>query len=285
MKNKDPFIVGTAAFAALCLIIAAIVLFSKGENRIEHTVVCSSDPAYVLAMNLLDGTGCNVLNLADGKRDADEDLPEPEAFLTVGGELNDVSAINAMYPDLAVICISDAHSEESNPHIWLNADFMADCIDYVSAALIDRFPDIKDRIKNNARRYLDSVFNGPYNKKLELTEKLESRGDLIRCICFGEDLDVFAASVGIYSIAVLSDNETGSPTAEEIENAAEKAKKYTEVIILAEEKYTSAAKELAQATGATLIILDPLTSGKDAGAYIRGMNKNFDAMENYLNNA
>jgi zinc transport system substrate-binding protein len=291
-KNK---IIALTAAGAVILLLLAFLIFGKGrqEKSNDVTVVCSFYPVYVLAQNLLDGTGCNVVNMTENLTGCIHDyqmttkdmkaLDGASILMVNGGGMESfLDKVKQNYPKLHVIEVSAAHPEQENPHIWMSTDFEMDCIDFVSTALCDALPDQKDKIRKNAETYGNKIFEGPYKERLDLSDKIEESGRNIRVICFNEAFEVFTDSIGLYNIAVFSLDENETPSAADIAKAIETAKRCDEVVILIEEELAFNADKIVEETGAKLIYIDPLTSGTGADSYVKGMTKNLEAMEDYL---
>ncbi len=275
----------------LCIVFA--IGRGKGGDGKEPTVVCSFYPVYVIAENLLKGTGCNVVNMTENLTGCIHDyqmttkdmksLESADLLLINGSGMESfLDNVKKNHPKLPIIEMAATHREEENPHIWMNTDYEMDCIDYLAAALCQQFPEMKQTIEKNASEYTDKVFEGPYNQRLTLSDRiLEAEAD-IACICFNEAFEVFTESIGLHNIAVFSLDENELPSANEIAEAIEKAKKCDKVVVLIEEELAFNADKVVRETGATMIFLDPLTAGNGPDSYIEGMTKNLKAIEDYL---
>ncbi|MCR5824206.1 MAG: metal ABC transporter substrate-binding protein [Lachnospiraceae bacterium] len=292
-KKKIIFI-STAALMILAIVLVVGVL-GKGGKQSGNTVVCSFYPVYVLTENLLEGTNVNVVNMTENLTGCIHDyqmttkdmkaLEGAKVLVVNGGGMESfLSNIKKNYPELAVIETAATHSEEENPHLWMSTDFEMDCIDYVSEALCEQFPNKKEKIRKNAQKYADEVFEGPYGKRLELSDRIEESGLDIDCICFNEAFEVFTEALGLHNIAVFSLDENEMPSANEIAEAIEKAKKSENVAVLIEKDLAFHADKIVNETGAKVIFIDPLTTGEGTDSYIKGMTENLKAVEEYLDN-
>ncbi len=285
-------VVGTAVLTVIAVIVAGLV--SGGKSRkTKGTVVCSFYPVYVLADNLLQGTGLKVVNMTENLTGCIHDyqmttrdmrtLEEAELLLVNGGGMESfLDKVEQNYPNLTVIGISGTHNDVENPHIWMSPDLEMDCVDYLNAELCRVFPNNAETIRKNADAYIDKIFEGPYKKKLDIIERLETKDHRIGCICFNEAFEVFSEALGFGNIAVFSLDENETPSAGEISEAIEKAKKFEEVVVLIEEELVVNADKVVRETGATIIYIDPLTSGNGADSYIKGMTADLDAIAEYL---
>jgi zinc transport system substrate-binding protein len=270
-----------------------IIFGRKGKNGKETTVVCTFNPLYVMAENLLEDTGIRVVNMTENLTGCihnyqlttkDMKAIDGAAVLLANGSGMEsfLDNVKTNYPDVTVIEVAAAHKEVDNPHLWMSTDYEMDCIDYVSMALTKRFPELKEKIDENAEKYGEKIIEGPYEKKLEIAETIENSARSIRCICFNEAFEVFTESMGMSNIAVFSLDENELPSANEVAEAIEKAKRCKEVIILIEKDQVFHSHKISGETGAAVIYIDPLTGASDKDSYIEGMNANLEAIEEYL---
>ncbi len=296
MKNENKTKIAFLAGAGIIIVLMCVFIFfgkvRKAGNK-DVTIVCSFYPVYVLAENIFEGTGVNVVNMTENLTGCIHDYQmttkdmkalEGARLLMVngGGMESFLENVKKNYPDLPIIEVSECHPEEDNPHIWMNTDYEMDCIDHLCTVLCEEFPDMKDVITKNAEKYADKIFKEPYNLRLEILDKLELEERNIRVICFNEAFEVFSESLVMNNIAVFSLDENETPSAGEIAEAIEKAKRCKEVIVLIEEELAFNADKIVAETGAKVICIDPLTSGNNKDSYIDGMMKNLKAIDEYL---
>ncbi len=294
MENKRNKTILIAAGIVITVILIIVIIFGRaGKNKKGTTVVCTFNPLYVMAENLLKDTGINVVNMTENLTGCihnyqlttkDMKAIDGAAVLLANGSGMEsfLDNVKTNYPDVTVIEIAAAHKEVANPHLWMNTDFELDCLDYVSMALIKRFPELKEKINENLEVYAEKIIDGPYQKKLEILDIIENDMRSVRCICFNEAFEIFTRSMGMSNIAVFSLDENELPSANEIADAIAKAKKSKEVLILIEKDQAFHAHKVAGETGATVLFIDPLTGTSDPDSYIDIMNANLEAIEEYL---
>ncbi len=291
-KNKIIAVLGTAAVILIAVIVIGFVTGGKSKKE-KGTVVCSFYPVYVLADNLLQGTGHKAVNMTENLTGCIHDyqmttrdmrtLEEAELLLVNGGGMESfLDKVEQNYPTLPIISIAGIHNDVENPHIWMSPDLEMDCVDYLNAELCKVFPNDAELIRKNADDYINRIFEGPYKKKLDIIERLETKDHRIGCICFNEAFEVLSDALGFVNIAVFSLDENETPSAGEISEAIEKAKKFEEVVVLIEEELAINADKVVRETGAAVIYIDPLTSGNGADSYINGMNADLDGIAKYL---
>lgn len=277
------------------VVLSLILIYLKsGEKKAAYKVLCSEGPAFVMTDKLLEETGCTVtaikgngqsgICLADGSAAETRLLYDASALVLSGAEDEGfVKEIVSLAPGLPVIVMADCHKESENPFIWMNADFEMDCIDFVGSELCNLFPDLKEKITDNGGEFSDALFEGAYNKRLELTDAIEESERLIRIIVLSDACEAFSDSFGFYNIASFALNREEFPTESEREEAVIKAKRCEEVLIFAEERDASYAESIAKEVSATVIRIDPLTSSDSTEAYISGLSKNLEALNEYIN--
>ncbi len=292
MESKKVKNTAFLLLGALVVILCLVLVFGKRGKKDDNgiTVVCSFYPVYVIAQNLLEGTGCNVVNMTENLTGCIHDYQmttkdmkslENASLLLVNGAGMEsfLDNVKKNYPALTIVEMASTHAEEHNPHVWMNVDYEMDCIDYLSATLCKQFPRLEDKIKKNAEAFGNKVFEGPYKKKYVLSDVILEYGKDIQCICFNEAFELFTESLGLHNIAVFSLDENEQPSANEIAEAIEKAKKCEEVVVLIEEDLAFNADKIVKETGAKVIFMDPLTSGDNMDSYVNGMTDNLMAMK------
>lgn len=293
MKKKLTYL-ASALLAILVIVIIIIIAGRQKKANNGKTIVCSFYPVYVMTENLMEGTGVSVVNMTSTLTGCIHDyqvttadmktLEKAKMFIVNGvGMESFTEKILKNYPKLPTIEAATPHKDEENPHAWMSIDFEYDMIDYVSENLIGYFPEYADKIKKNTDAYADRL-NEPYQKKLELMNIVENCGKKVHVICFNEAFEIFADSFELDTIAVFSLDENELPSAGEIAEAIDEAKRHDAVVIFIEEDKKEHADKIVKETGASVIFLDPLTGG-DGGkdSYINGMTENFLSFERYFN--
>lgn len=303
---------------AFCLA-AAMVLGGCGngsENTTEETaqadgltVVTSFYPVYLLAANVTDGVeGVTLKNMTQPQTGCLHDYElTTEDMKTLEGA--DVLLINGLgmesfldkvmgqYPDLFIVDTStgsvtlagDDHGhahegeeetdeEEVNAHIWLNPSNGVKQAEVICDALSQADPTNADKYAANTATFAESM------------ESVIAQAEAINAAP-GTEVAVFhegfpyltelcglEVGVGIYA------DENEEPSAKEMAEAAEEIKEDgIQLLLAADDAGMKYAETLAAETGATVVELNPITSGElNKDVYRLGMERNFQILADAL---
>ena len=278
---------------AFCLA-AAMVLGGCGngsENTTEETaqadgltVVTSFYPVYLLAANVTDGVEGVTLEGAD-------------VLLINGlGMESFLDKVMGQYPDLFIVDTStgsatlagDDHGhahegeeegeEEVNAHIWLNPSNGVKQAEVICDALSQADPTNADKYAANTATFAESM------------ESVIAQAEAINAAP-GTEVAVFhegfpyltelcglEVGVGIYA------DENEEPSAKEMAEAAEEIKEDgIKLLLAADDAGMKYAETLAAETGATVVELNPITSGElNKDVYRLGMERNLQILADAL---
>lgn len=275
----------------------------KDDGSIK--VVTSFQPMYILTKNLLQYTGAEVTNMTTGLSGCIHDyqvttedmrkLSQADVFVVNGmGMESFLSKIVAKNPKLPVFSASGdmdedeedhgGHVYEENGHLWMNPHTYLDELNNLHGQFTDYF------LEHGTEGQLNGLILA-YNEYGQKVLKLMARYDDVQknlpddlyVICYNEAFELFAEGLGINIISVFSLDEDEMPSAGEIADAINEAKKHDKVLIFIEKDLAFHAEKVVKETGAAVVYLDPLTGGaEDMDSYISGTLKNIDSVENII---
>ncbi len=268
---------------------------SAGSAR----VMTSFYPIYIFALNVFDGikdidvecmtapqTGC----LHDYQLLASDmmKLSEADALIVCGAGMESyLPDVQAQFPSLPVIDCSnqidllaldaDGHAHEHeesavyNAHTWLDAQnaIRIVCTIAEQAALL--FPQDAAQIDANAGAYIERLQQLDADLKSEL-EPLKGK----KIVTFHEAFPYFARAYGLEIAAVITEDHEEAIAPSRIAEVIEQVNAAGVPPLFIEPQYASkAAYTIAAETGASVYMLDPLSSGIiDLRSYESGMRGN-----------
>lgn len=303
---------------AFCLA-AAMVLGGCGngsENTTEETaqadgltVVTSFYPVYLLAANVTDGVeGVTLKNMTQPQTGCLHDYElTTEDMKTLEGA--DVLLINGLgmesfldkvmgqYPDLFIVDTStgsvtlagDDHGhahegeeetdeEEVNAHIWLNPSNGVKQAEVICDALSQADPANADKYAANTATFAESM------------KSVIAQADSLKAAA-GTEVGVFHEGFGYLAdlcgmeigVDIYAD-ENEEPSAKEMADAAEEIKEDgIKLLLAADDAGMKYAETLAAETGATVVELNPITSGElNKDVYRLGMERNLQTLADAL---
>ncbi len=262
-------------------------------------VVTSFHPMYILTKNLLRYSDAEISNMTTGLSGCLHDyqvttedmrkLSKADVFVVNGmGMESFLSAVARKNKHLTIFAASgdmdmdedDHHDHDENGHLWMNPSLYLEELNNLHAAFTDYFLAKGQEEKVNGMLLTYKEYG---EKVLKLVHKYNDLAkDLpkdLYVICYNEAFEVFAEGLGMNIISVFSLDEDEMPSAGEIADAINEAKKHDKVLILIEKELAYHADKVVNETGATKVYVDPLTGGDDAyDSYINGMTENIDAI-------
>lgn len=174
--------------------------------------------------------------------------------------------------------VEAGHIHAENGHVWMDVERYREQAVNVCTELVTLFPQEKDNILSAWREYDAELmeFSGEVD---ELRTETENR----YVVVFHDAFVYLADSLGMEVISVLALDEETVPSAGEIAEVIEEIHHHGEAWIFIEEMYASHANKIVAETGAKVIFLDPLVTGKgDAEDYLLGMQKNIENIKSAL---
>ena len=299
-------IVILVVLALLAAVIAAVALKKPAEPPARTgTVVTSFYPVWLIALNLTDGIeNLTVRNLAAPSVGCLHDyqlqpadmklLTGADALLVNGAGMEAfLPEITRAFPDLPVIAasegidllaegdavqIGEAEGEEVNSHIWLDPARAIRMAENLANGLMKLLPGSRSTIAENLEKY--SMRLAALDAKIrEGLRDLPSRD----IVTFHEAFPYFAASYGLHVVAVVNKEPGEVLTPTQMGTLAAEISRLGNPPLFIEPQYTDlSARTLAQETGASVFMLDPVVTGPEENVpldyYETAMLKNMDTL-------
>lgn len=282
---------------------------STGGHEETITIVTSFYPVYIAAENLVDGAeGIELINLTENHSGCLHDyqlttkdmrkLEDGDIFIMNGGGMEPfIEDIIKAYPDIRIIDAGEGiealeavgehnhgsgeqeHEEEINGHFWLNPRYHMEQAAHMAEALGSLDPDHKSVYERNQKLYEEKLKS--LDKHMdEIDVSAMEQGIFI----FHEGFAYLADRLSLSVVHGVNLDQDASLSPGELAHMIEEGKEGQIKYIFTEEAFAkSGPSAVAEALGADLVYLDPLTGGdKDKDAYIRGMEHNIQAIKNVL---
>lgn len=167
-----------------------------------------------------------------------------------------------------------SHVHEVNGHVWMDVER------YRKQASV-LCEELKTLDPAQAEQYEASYL--AYDKKLEQlsseVSELAKDTEGIPVVLFHEAYAYFADSLGMEVLAVLGLDHETVPSAGEIAEVIEEIRFHGPALIFIEEEYVFHAQKIAEETGAVIVFINPLVTGRgEADDYLDGMRDNLLAV-------
>lgn len=167
-------------------------------------------------------------------------------------------------------------STELNPHVWTDVNLYIEQVKNVAEAFKKADPDNSAAYADNCDKYLEklnSLKADIDNLKKDISGK--------KAVVLDETLPNMCHSVGIEFLFIETDHEQQSLSAADLKNVIDSMKKDDiKAIFIGKNADDSAAKILADETGATIYELNTCMVGDDdADAYINDMTENLNTFK------
>jgi len=169
------------------------------------------------------------------------------------------------------------HSDESDPHIWLNPVFAKIQVQNIANAFSSSDPENQQYFQENAANYI---------KELDLLDS-KIHNELSGCnhdfITFHDSFSYFADEYDLTQHTIISSYAPHTePTAKTLENVINKAKQLNVKVIFTEETTDPKTSQvIANEIGGKILVLSPLEIGND-GTYISRMTENLNHLKEAL---
>lgn len=259
---------------------------ANSEDKVK--IVTSFYPIYIETLNITKGiNGVVVENMtkpqigclhdyqmtpADMKKLEDADIfvangAGMEAFLQ--DIIDNQKQLNVIESAKNIELLKDEHGE--NAHVWVS---VSDCIIQVQTIadeLSKLDPDNAAAYQQNAKEYIAKL----ENLKQQMHKQIDNlpHKDIVT---FHEAFPYFAKEFNLNIVDVIEREPGTTPTPSELTGIIEKVNNLQAKALFAEPQYSStAAKTIANETGAKVYILNPVVTGEnDLDAYIKAMKQN-----------
>lgn len=275
----------TAIIIILVLMLSGCAT-SKKVSTSKLKIVTSFYPIMLLTKAVVgDVEGVTIQNMTKPQTGCLHDytlLPEDMKTL----ETADVFVINGLgmesflqkvvagLPNLKIIDLSkNINAIEGNPHIWLAPKNAMQMVKNLSDELgrIDKAN--ADKYVQNSSNYTEKL-TVLDNKTIKEVEKLPNKD----IITFHEAFPYYAQAYGLNIKAVIEREPGDEPTASQLRETVDIIRQSNTKALFTEPQYpSSAAKIIANETGAKLYVLDPVVTGNNnanADEYIKVMENN-----------
>ncbi len=282
------------AFLCLCSLILTGASCTSQIDTNKFTIVSSFYPVHIAVLNLTDGiedvdainltpyaTGC----LHDYQLTTEnlKTLETADIFVQNGADMESFTEkVVQNCPNLTIIEASEGiPTLEHNPHIWLSISPYMEYVKNIAEGLMEADPAHATQYQNNMEIYLQKV----QALKAESTQALSaiSSRDII---VFHEAFPYFAEEFNLNIVATIEREPDEAPVAKELAETCDLIEKTGCHILFAEPDYSQAAIDvIARETGATVYILDPITTNRykdNKDAYLLAMQQNVKTLKEAL---
>ena len=292
---------------------------NKTEETDKLTVVTSFYPVYLLAQEIVQGAeGIRLENMAQPQTGCLHDyelsisdmklLETADIFIINGGGMESfLEQALERYPELTVVDTSEGialleeeehhhhdeeeeaeaheheqeHEHEGNSHIWLSPARAAQQAENIAAALSEMDQADAAVFAENAARFqeeTDALLQEA--AQLNLPEGTEAE-------VFHEGFAYFAELFGMEIASGIFVDEYQVPSAKELTEAADEAREHKiQFFLTAADDGRIYAETLAQETGETITLLDPLTTAAEGNpSYTERMRRNIQAVAQHWKEA
>ena len=288
---------------------------NKTEETDKLTVVTSFYPVYLLAQEITQGAeGITLENMAQPQTGCLHDyelsisdmklLETADVFIINGGGMESfLDQALERYPNLTVVDTSEGislleeeehhhhdeeeeteeheheheHEHEGNSHIWLSPARAAQQAENIAASL-------SEIDKADAAVFAENAANFKKETDALLQEAAQiNLPEGTAAEVFHEGFAYFAELFHMEIASGIFVDEYQIPSAKELTEAADEAKEHNiRFFLTAADDGKIYAETLAQETGETITLLDPLTTAAE-GSYTERMRKNIEAVAQHWN--
>lgn len=279
----------------------------KTPDTATKTFVTSFYPIYVFAKNITNGAkDVNVVNMTTQNSGCLHDyqllpsdikkLENATAFIINGGGME--SFVEKLYQtkkDLAVIDSSKGilnnepnekhgeeeheHKHEHNSHFWTYIPYAEKQIKNITQGLCKADEKNSALYQKNCENYIKrlSLLDGKIKTAVSAFENK-------KIIITDEAFEYFAEGYGLEIAGELHTEHNSAPSAKELKNLCDTAKKQSTPIFTAPDSPKGAAETISIETGVRIFELDPMVSGDydDIFAYEKAFEKNINVLEEAL---
>ncbi len=258
---------------------------TTGSAKAEWTYVTSVYPLYLAASQIANGianvrvtnlteeiTGClHDYQLTTGNM---KTLEQADVFIVNGAGLEGyLDQIASDLPGLEIVeAAADIELLDDNPHVWVSISLMIRQVETLAEEMGRLDPTNKTAYQDNANAYVARLS--------ELRQKMhDSIGSLAnrQIITVHEAFPYFAHEFGLEIIGVIEREPDSEPSAAELATTIDLIREKQVKAVFAEPQYpASAARQIADESGARLFTLDPVASGdlENLDAYLEAMEQN-----------
>lgn len=261
---------------------------NKANSEDKVKIVTSFYPIYIETLNITKGidgvvvenmtkpqTGClhdYQMTPADMKK-----LENADFFIANGAGmesfLQDVidnqKQLKVIEATKNIDLIEDEHGK--NPHVWVSVSNCIIQVQTIADELSRLDPKHADAYQKNAKEYIAKL----EDLKQDMHEQIDNLPNK-DIVTFHEAFPYFAKEFNLNIVGVIEREPGTTPTPSELDEIIAQVNNLQAKALFAEPQYSStAAKTIANETGAKVYILDPGVTGEnDLDAYIKAMKQN-----------
>lgn len=285
-------------------LLAAVLLLCTLSGCVRRTaekpsfrVMTSFYPVYIMAVNITNGIdGVQVSDMAGQQTGCLHDyqlqssdmqaLSSADLFIINGAGMESfMTKVTDQLPKLTVLDSSTNvpritdETGEVNPHMWVSISSYIIQVQNIAAGLANADHTHAVQYQKNADVYL---------KKLEnLRTRMHTALDPLpnrNIITFHEAFPYFAKEFDLNIVQTVQREPDSQPSAKELAESIRLIRSSGAKAVFAEPQYEqSAAKIIAQESGASMYSLDPAATGSnDVNAYLDAMEKNMQTLQRAL---
>lgn len=285
-------------------LLAAVLLLCTLSGCVRRTaekpsfrVMTSFYPVYIMAVNITNGIdGVQVSDMAGQQTGCLHDyqlqssdmqaLSSADLFIINGAGMESfMTKVTDQLPKLTVLDSSTNvpritdETGEVNPHMWVSISNYIIQVQNIAAGLANADHTHAVQYQKNADVYL---------KKLEnLRTRMHTALDPLpnrNIITFHEAFPYFAKEFDLNIVQTVQREPDSQPSAKELAESIRLIRSSGAKAVFAEPQYEqSAAKIIAQESGASMYSLDPAATGSnDVNAYLDAMEKNMQTLQRAL---
>lgn len=309
IRKKKFFSIIVACLTSISLLLTACT--GGGSAQKGARIVTSFYPVYVLTLNLTDGIeGLTVANMTQTRGGCLHDyqllpgdmrlLSTAELFVINGSGLETfLDMLTGQLPDLT-ICDSSSgasilsgegdahehgegeahgHDHGDNAHIWLSIDNAMVQVQNISDALIETFPQYRERLESNTADYLARL----KSLKAEIHTLLAPyQGEHV--VSFHEGFDYLMAEFGLSIAHEVETHDGAQPSARELAHVTREVEaEGIHLLAIDADEPPVSAEVLARETGAVICPLYTIVSGDgNKYSYENAMRHNAQAVAEVL---
>lgn len=270
---------------------------TKSEQAsVSNTLVIATSfyPIYIATINIAkDVEGVEVIDITPPTAGClhdysitPEDMKKLERanFFVVNGAGMEsfMDKVLSQMPNLQVIeaskdipLIQGSGDTEENPHVWVSIEYAILQVKNITDQLGTLDPTHKAAYEANAAAYIE--------KLTTLQDEMHQKIDVLPnkdIITFHEAFPYFAQEFGLNIVAVIEREPGSEPSAKELTETISIVENNQVKALFTEPQYPAkSAQTIADETGATVYVLDPVVTGDETpDAYLTAMRNNMETL-------
>lgn len=289
---------------SIAVFLAAVLLLGTLSGCVRHTtkrpafrIMTSFYPMYIMAINITNGiNGVQVNDMAGQQTGCLHDyqlqsadmqaLSSADLFVINGAGMESfMTKVTNQLPKLTVLDSSTGvpritdKTGEVNPHMWVSISSYIAQVQNIAAGLEKANPIHAAQYRENANTYLQ--------KLRDLRTRMHTAIDHLpnrNIITFHEAFPYFAKEFNLKIVQTVQREPDSQPSAKELAQSIHLIRTSGVKAVFTEPQYEqSAAKIIAQESGAAIYSLDPVATGNnDLNSYLNAMETNMQTLKKAL---